>query len=116
MQTMQILSKIEDYNVVGGHRSKTPWGPVDTVSESKYQERKKHQVSRFFKTIMDKISGSNEVYVFGPAKMKDKLKVAILESHVFRNCKVASAQADSMTDPQKIAQARQYFFGAKNKV
>lgn len=107
--TEVILSEIEDFHPIGGSRSKTPWGPMENVPEKKYEERRKHQQRRYFDEILAKVKGSNHLYLFGPADLKDKLKNEVLQRHEFRTCKVKAESADSMTDPQKIAQVKKYY-------
>lgn len=107
--TETILSDIEDFHPVGGSRSKTPWGPMETVQEKKYEERKKHQQRKYFDEILENVKGSNYLYFFGPADLKDKLKNEALQRHEFRTCKVSSENADSMTDPQKVAQVKNHY-------
>lgn len=107
--TETIFSEIEDFHAIGGARAKTPWGPMYTVPEKKYEERRKHQIRMYFDKILKKVKGQESLYLFGPAELKDKLKAEILQRHAFRSCKLQVAHADSMTDAQKVAQVKKHY-------
>ena len=105
----QLDSKIEDFHVVGGARSKTPYGPMDVVSEKKSLERNKHQMNNYFKEIRKVVKGSEELYLFGPADTKFKLREAIQNDNAL-SCVVRKTDtADSMTEGQMVAQVREAF-------
>ena len=48
-EVLNIESNIEPHKPRGGSKSKSAWGPVDTVSESKYLERRKRQEADYLK-------------------------------------------------------------------
>ncbi len=109
IQTHSVDSDIEDYRAVGGARAKTPWGPMDTVSEKKYAERRKHQQQAYFDSIIELVKPVNRLYIFGPAEMKDKLQNVIAEQPWGRTIPIQVEAADKMTDPQKIAKTKSFF-------
>ena len=85
-------------------------GPQDVVQDSKYLEREKHQFKVYFKEIASEIEGSDGILIFGPAEVKDKFKKELESSYEEINVKVKDVQtADSMTDNQVKAWARDYF-------
>jgi hypothetical protein len=108
-KTETVFSTIEDFHPLGGSRSKVPWGPMEKISEKKYLERRKHQEQKYFEEIKKVIKSSKQVYLFGPAEMKDKLEDDLLNNNNFKNCTVEAESADSMTDRQKIAKAKDFF-------
>ncbi len=103
-----IESEIEPYHVVGGARSKTPWGPMDNVSESKALERKKQQRRRYYESIIEKVKEVDKLYIFGPAEAKIGLGQAVVESNYPVNV-VSMENADSMTLNQKVAKTKAFF-------
>lgn len=107
VQTVQ--SDIEDYRPKGGSRSKTPWGPMDKISEKKYLERRNRQVQKYFDKISALINNYSQIYLFGPAELKEKLYRSISDLHAFRDTNIKVETADSMTEAQKIAQAKEHF-------
>ncbi len=104
-----IISNVESYHVVGGARSKTPYGPMDVVSEKKSLERQKHQLSQYFQQILTTVKDADELYLFGPADTKLKLLDVINKNKSLKFVVRKTETADSMTEGQMIAQARQAF-------
>ena len=103
---LNIESLIEDYHVVGGARSKTPWGPMDNVSESKVLERRKSQLKDYFKRIIQHLKDCEELYLFGPGQTKDKLFKAIQEDTTLKITHLQAEPADKMTQNQMVAQVK----------
>ena len=108
-RTETVYSTIEDFHPLGGSRSKVPYGPMEKISEKKYLERRKNQEQKYFEQIEKIIAGSERVYLFGPAEIKQKLRDNLLRQHDFKNCVVEIESADKMTNPQKIAKAKSFF-------
>ena len=54
-----IESNVEKHiRLSGGARSKTPYGPQDIASERKSEERRRHQLTRFFREVITYIEKS----------------------------------------------------------
>ena len=104
-----IVSEIEDFHVVGGSRSKTPWGPMDTVSESKILERRKHQMKIYFDKINSLVKHADELYIFGPAETKTALHHSFKQLKGFKPVIVGVESSDSITENQKIAKVKAFF-------
>ncbi len=105
----QLDSNIETYHVVGGARSKTPWGPMDVVSEKKSLERHKNQMNRYFKEILKVVKGTEELYLFGPAETKFKFRDAIQNNNAITCVIRKTDTADRMSERQMVAQVREAF-------
>lgn len=105
----EIESPLELYNPVGGHRSKTPWGPVDTVKEKAYMEKEKQQKKIFFENIIKEIGDSKYLFIFGPAQMKFEFKKYLDSKHGISPEFLLCETADSMTSNQMIAEVRGAF-------
>ena len=50
-----IESDVEFFNVRGGSRSKTRWGPQQVVQDSRYLEREKHQLKAYFDDVAGEV-------------------------------------------------------------
>lgn len=109
-RSLAITSELEFFNPKGGSRSKTRWGPQDVVQDSKYLEREKHQLKRYFENITTKIQNADVVALFGPAEAADKFFRFLSENYakVAANVKYTE-KADSMTENQFKALARSTF-------
>lgn len=105
----RLPSPIEPQHISGGSRSRTPWGPMDKVSESRVLERRKHAEKIYFHTIIDSVKDADELYIFGPAEAKDGLMKEIRSIHHFKPAILAVVAADRLTKNQMIAQTRKFF-------
>jgi hypothetical protein len=104
-----VSSEIEDFHVVGGSRSKTPWGPMDKVSESKILQRRKHQMKVYFDKIRSLVEHADELYIFGPAETKTALNHSFKQLKGFKPEIAGVESSDSITENQKIAKVRAFF-------
>lgn len=111
-----IESDVEDFNVKGGARSKTPWGPQDNVSEKTYLERRKLQLKNYFHEIIENINKSDTIAIYGPSDTKIHFKEEIKNSNksIFEKIKIVKTE-DSMTDNQFKALVRA-FSNSINKI
>lgn len=111
----KINSEVEDFHLKGGSRSKTPYGPMDKTSEKKHLERRKHQVDKYYSSIMEKVKNADEVFIMGPAEAKIGLRTKMVNTQSFRTNIKGYETVDSITEKQKIARTRE-FFGYKTRV
>lgn len=109
VDVLRVESAIEDFHPKGGARSKSPWGPMDTVSESKYLERRKHQESAYFQKLLEAVNEVDELYIFGPAEAKNKFLKTFKKSSGIRPLMKGIESADSMTENQRIAKVKAFF-------
>ena len=106
-----IESGIDDSKPRGGSRPKNAYGPVDTVSEKHFLERRKHKEKAYYETLMTAVKEVDELFVFGPAEAKDGLLKAIKTNKNFKPAFKGIETADSMTKNQKIAKVRAFYAG-----
>jgi hypothetical protein len=107
-QTLE--SELESFNIHGGSRSKTRWGPQDVVQDSKYLEREKHQLREYFKKLAEIIKNADVISVFGPGEAKNKFRKEMLENYPLLAAKIKIVKtADSMTNNQIIALVKDNF-------
>lgn len=79
-------------------------------SEKRFDERKKQQTDQFLKEVIGKIKDHDEVYIFGPAEMKTKLKKKIEAGEVTLYGKLKSVEtADNMTANQMVAHTKNHY-------
>lgn len=105
-----VLSELEFFNPVGGSRSKTRWGPQEVVQDSKYLEREKQQLKRYFHKIAEEVKDADSLVLFGPAGTNDKLRSEWVASHPQLAAKIKTVvKADSMTDNQVKALVRDFY-------
>ena len=105
-----ILSNVENFNVSGGSGTRFKGGPQDVVQDSKYLERKKHQLKRYFETIVSDIKNANEIVIFGPAETAEKFYKELSEKHTDLLTKVIDVvKSDSMTKKQVKAWVRDFY-------
>ena len=105
-----LESEVEDFNPSGGSRSKTKWGPQDVVQDSKYTEREKHQMKRYFENLVNALADVEQLVVFGPADTGKKFDAYLKDHKKALAEKVQDVKkADSMTENQVKALVRDYF-------
>ncbi|RAV29165.1 hypothetical protein [Sinomicrobium soli] len=105
-----VVSKIEDYRPVGGSRSKTRWGPQDVVQDSKYTERRKHQMKKYFEDLAARIGDAGAIAIYGPAAVGQKFGEYLEKNHRLLRGRVRCIEkADSMTENQVRALIRDFF-------
>jgi len=105
-----ILSNVENFNVRGGSGTRLKGGPQDVVQDSRYLEREKHQLKKYFKTIISEIKNADEIVVFGPAEAGEKFYKELTEKHNDLVAKVKGiVKADSMTKNQVKAWVRSFY-------
>lgn len=104
-----IPSEVEVYRLKGGARSKQPYGPMDKTSESKILYRRKQQVEKYYKKIMEATKDGDEIYIIGPAEAKIGLRNKMTKTRNYRPMIKGFETVDSITKNQKIAQTRNFF-------
>lgn len=111
---MNILeSEVEDFNPVGGSRSKTKWGPQDVVQDSKYTEREKHQMKRYFENLANAVGKAEHLALFGPADTNKKFNKYLQEHKKALADRVKGIEkADSMTENQVKALVKDFYNNA----
>ena len=105
-----ITSEVEFFNPKGGSRSKTRWGPQDVVQDSKYLEREKHQMKRYFENIIEALKDVDALVIYGPAEAPEKFSKMLQENKYQLSEKVKAVErVDSMTENQFKALVRGFF-------
>ncbi len=105
----ELESNIEDFHVKGGSRSKQPYGPMDKTSDTKFLERKNHQVSEFVEKLKSKVEDCEALYLFGPAEAKISLEKAILEDKNFKPQLLSVETAGHLTENQMVEKVKEFY-------
>jgi hypothetical protein len=105
-----IKSNLEEYHPKGGSGTKMKGGPQDVVQDSKFLERKKHQLKAYFNKVITSLPDVDTFVVFGPSQTGQKFADELFNSHKDLYSKIRGVEtADSMTDNQLKAWVKQYF-------
>ena len=105
-----VPAQVEHFHVHGGFGIRYSGGCQDVVQDSKYMEREKHQLNRYFKTIVSKIKDTDALVIFGPGEAREKFHKAINEDYKDLSSKlISSEKTDSMTNNQVKAWVRNFF-------
>jgi len=84
-------------------------GTRHSNNEKKFDERRKHQMADFIKQITQHIASADEIYIFGPAETKIKLKHEIENNtHLIEKLSLVEA-SDQITTNQIIAKTKDYY-------
>ena len=108
-----VQSNVEGHiRLSGGSRSRTPYGPQDVASESKMEERRKHQLRRYYQEIIRAISDAKKILIFGPGEAKIELEKEIKKSKQLSSKITGIEPADKMTERQITAKVKKFFIPA----
>lgn len=107
---IQVDSELDFYHPKGGSRSKTRWGPQDVVQDSKYLEREKHQLRRYFRSVIEQVRDAQALVIYGPAGTYERFhkELQTQDPRLAERVKEVK-RADSMTTNQIKAMVRDYF-------
>ena len=105
-----VLSNVENFRISGGSGSKLKGGPQDVVQDSKYLEREKQQLRKYFEDIISRIEDSKAIVIFGPAETGARFYKELSTNHKNLSTQIKDvAKADSMTKRQIVAWVKDFF-------
>jgi stalled ribosome rescue protein Dom34 len=105
-----VLSNIDNYNIQGGSGTRLKGGPQDVVHDSKYLEREKHQLKKYFNDIISEIKKAHEIVLFGPAETRVNFYKELNTFYKNISIKVKDVvKTDSMTIRQVKAWVKTFF-------
>ncbi len=109
-ETKTILSEIETKERIPGESKEyTRFGKQYFNPEEKKEHKREHEIRDYFRAIVKEISSSDEIVIFGPAKMKKELEKFIRDDKSLKFEMKPIESADKMTEKQMIAWVRNYF-------
>lgn len=101
-----INSNLDEGKPKGGSRAKSPWGPMDTVSESKHLAKRKAQLKHYFTEIADELKGSKSLLALGAGGTRDHFCHYLSEDSDLTFSKIISQKSDKMTANQLVAKVK----------
>jgi len=105
-----IMSNVEHYRPHGGSGTRLKGGPQDVVQDSKYLDREKQQLKKYYKSIASEIKDTDALVIFGPADTYKKFSKELSKNHKSLSNKIKDLKkADSMTENQIKAWVRDFF-------
>ena len=105
-----LLSNIEDYHIHGGSGTRLKGGPQDVVQDSKYLEREKQQLKKYFNDIISEIKDANAIVLFGAAETCSKLNKHLINHYKDLSKKVKDVvKMDSINKNQVKAWVKAFF-------
>jgi hypothetical protein len=109
-----IKSDIEGkIRLSGGSRSRTIYGPQDVASEKKIEERRKHQLRRYYEKVISEVGDARKILLFGPGEVKISFEKEMKKSKNLSAKIVSVEPADKMTEKQIVAKVRKFFSPAE---
>ncbi|UCE33878.1 MAG: hypothetical protein JSV55_00455 [Deltaproteobacteria bacterium] len=106
----RIESNVEGrYRLSGGSRSRTLYGPQEIASDKKIEERRRHQLRRYYRKVITEFADSLAILVFGPGKAKIELQKELEKTKALASKVVGSETTDKMTERQIAAKVRKFF-------
>ena len=84
--------------------------PQNVIKDSKYLEKEKYQLTKFFRDIARCVAGVNDIVIFGPAQTGEKLYNQLMEKdNKFNPKTIAIKPANNMTDSEIMAWVKNYY-------
>ncbi|MFC4870312.1 hypothetical protein [Negadavirga shengliensis] len=101
-----------NYREEGETSDHTRFGPdAPYTSNNEYRKHniKRNELDIYFKMLLDKLEGSENILLLGPGTAKDLLRKKLAGSHVFAGARVFTEHSDQLTENQLLAFVRAYF-------
>ncbi len=92
----------------GATRPKTPYRAQYQQGDDQLDKKFSERLNKFYKDIISKIRGAEELYIFGPGEAKFELEKRLVHEGV-RVPDIQIEGADKMTERQIAARVRKHF-------
>lgn len=107
---LKVPSGIEGrVRIPGEGKQYTRMGKQFFNDEKKTEEKHNHQLSGYFKNVIEKIKDSDDILIIGPSESKLGLQKAISESKNISPKRVVVNSEDHLTDNQVVAKIKDHF-------
>jgi hypothetical protein len=80
-------------------------------SEHLIHNKEQHQLAEYYAALGDIIKNYSSVFLFGPTNAKNELFNILKKDQHFSKINFEVANSDKMTDNQRLAFAKKFFFG-----
>ena len=84
-------------------------GSQEGGGEKKYEERRRHDLDRYYDEVISQVGEPDALLVFGPGEAKLELKERLGRSAVMSKRIVAVETTDRLTDPQIVARVKGHY-------
>jgi len=84
-------------------------GQQEGGGEKKYEERRVHDLDRYYDEVIGQLKDPDSLLIFGPGEAKLELKQRFARSKSHAGTAVAVETADGLTDPQIVARVKEHF-------
>lgn len=95
--------------IKGEGKQYTRMGKQFFKDEKKEEEKRKHQLTGYFKNVIEKIKDADSILIIGPAESKLGLRKAISQSKSIASKLIMVDAEDHLTDRQVTAKVKEYF-------
>jgi len=82
---------------------------VESKGKGGLEEKWRQHRGEFYGEVIRTIHGAQEIFIFGSTQAKLELKIEILKSEPLAHRVVGTETADSMTESELVASAREMF-------
>lgn len=98
-----VESNVEkSHRLAGGSRAETPWGPQDIASEHRIEERRMHQMVRYFDRLVKMIGAAEQLFIMGPGEGKGEFARHLQQIHELKGRIAGVESRDKMTENQIV--------------
>lgn len=108
LEVREVLSLVDETKMDGGHRSKTPYGPMDVSAEPQHDRRKQNQIDKYFNSIIDQSNPEDKLVIFGPGEAKTAFEKVVHKRMPFI-VNLSTVPASKMTENQMTAFVKEKF-------
>ena len=84
-------------------------GSQEGGGEKKYEERRKHDLDRYYDDVIRQVGEPDALLLVGPGEAKLELKERLRRSPALSKTIVAVESADKLTDPQIVARVKKHY-------
>ena len=82
---------------------------VESKAKRRVEGRRRHPLSGHYRKVIHAITDARSIFIFGPAQAKMELKGEILKVERLSHRVVGTETADTMTENQLVARAREMY-------
>lgn len=84
-------------------------GQQDGGGEKKYEERRSHDLARYYDDVLGHLKTPDSLLILGPGEAKRELLERFVRSSARGKCRVEMETAGALTDAQIAAKVREHF-------
>ena len=78
-------------------------------NEKRPEERRRHQLLKFYRTIIENIADTRSIYIFGPGEAKLELAKELDKIKGHNDREVTTEPSDKLTQNQIVARVKSFF-------